>query len=469
MLITLAGSLQGRTRAQLDCYAAWRAAIERLREDWQQGQRPAPLLLPDYLAEVPEKHRGGALEDLVAEHLRLAWAAGSGQPLEDYYHALAPAWPHLASPTIVPAELAEDELLARYLSPRHDAPGLAEYQRRFPGRPDVVALLQPRFLADERYVRLRRRARGAMGDVWEAYDRRLRRLVAVKQPTPDVAQHPELLQRFAEEARTTAALEHPAIVAVHEFHEHEAGGLLVMPLVDGPTLGEQIRDFHRPGSEQTSAQSRLDFNRLVHCFLTVCEAVAYAHSRGVLHRDLKPGNVVVGAFGQVVILDWGMAQRLPTDRAFSSTQQPSAAALPAPDSHGTRPLAIVVGTPEYMPPEQVQGIADARSDVFGLGAILYEMLTAGALYPWPPDARPDDWPQIVSAAHFAPPRQVCPSASRVLEAVCLKATARDPRRRYQTAAELADDVRRYLAGEPTTVRRDSLWTRAGRWLARSRA
>ena len=162
--------------------------------------------------------------------------------------------------------------------------------------------------------------------------------------------------------------------------------------------------------------------------MNVANAVAFAHSRGVAHCDLKPGNVIVGDFGEAVILDWGMARRL---------GHPDAGARGA-----------VAGTPDYMAPEQTDGFADERSDVFGLGAVLYELLTARSPQGWQEGARPSDWVEKVRAARFERPRQIDPDASRALEAICLRALQRDPTQRYPSAAQFALELKRYIAGEP---------------------
>jgi hypothetical protein len=446
VLISVIGRCSDGAEREQDRYAAWSAAVRQLQAGWADGMRPGIGDLRGLLEGVPAEHRRPAVQDLIAEHLRLTWQTGQGERLEAYLRAFAQELADLAAPAGVPADLVEDEFLARHLWPHGDAPPVEDYRQRFPARPDVLRLLQSRCLGCVRYVKLHRRGRGAMGDVYEAYDRHLRRPVAVKEPRPGLDDNADLLGRFAAEARLTAGLEHPGIVSVHEYHEDGAGTpFYVMRLVNGPTLGERIRDYHQPPADQGATERHLLWNQLLHSFAAVCAAMAYAHARGVVHRDLKPGNIVAGVFGATVILDWGMGQRLP----------------PA-DGSETGP--VVVGTPQYMPPEQADGRSDRRSDVFGLGAVLYELLTGRPPHAWPQPSPPPDWPRLVREARFPPPRRLNPGAPRALEAIGLKALSRAPDERYPSAGELAEDVRRYLAGAPVAAWAEPLAVRAWRWL-----
>ncbi len=438
-----------QSRLGVDPYAAWSAAIGELHNDSEQAEHFPVGQLWDYLDDIPQQQRSEALLDLIAEHMRLAWQAGEGTRLEPYLAEFGDEFAELASAAVVPADLVEDEFLARYVLPHGDTPAVDEYQQRFPTRADVMKLLQRRFLDGGRYVKLQQCGRGAMGEVCEAYDCHLRRLVAIKRPKQGLVDNADLIRRFSEEALVTAALEHPAIVSVHENYEDNGAPFYVMRLAAGETLTERIREYHQPPIDRTTCQQRLIWNQLLHAFATVCDAIAYAHSRGVLHRDLKPGNIIVGQFGETAILDWGMAKRFAGDTATDT---------------GETSTNVVVGTPQYMPPEQADGIADQRSDVFGLGAILYEMLIAHPPHAWTEGSRPADWLHLVRQAQFPPPRCQTPQSPRAAEAICMKALARNPAERYQSAADLAHEVRRYLAGEPVTAWTEPLSSRARRWL-----
>ena len=259
---------------------------------------------------------------------------------------------------------------------------------------DAVARL--RMIADEpdfsatRYRLLREIARGGMGVVYEAEDAELQRRVAIKVLATELASR-DAVERMRAEARVIAQLEHPGIVPLHDAGTLPDGRVFyVMKLVRGRTLAES------------------DHLRV---FLRVCEAVAFAHARGVIHCDLKPSNVMVGEFGEVLVMDWGVAKSI-----------------------GEHAIA---GTRGFMPPEQERGEAlDATADVFALGAMLWRMVSK-------------------------PPRR--------LAAIIEKSTSSDRAVRYPTARELAADVARFIDGEPVSAHRETALERAGRWLDRNRA
>jgi serine/threonine-protein kinase len=182
---------------------------------------------------------------------------------------------------------------------------------------------------------------------------------------------------------------------------------------------------------------------LLEAFASTCEAVAHAHAGRVLHLDLKPGNVLLDAEGgHAVVIDWGACRC----------------------AGGERTAGPLAGTPDYMAPEQADGSGDERSDVFGLGAILHELLTGRPPRSWPGGSRPPHWREIVREVRVSAPRSRGPSYARDLVAICRKALAHDPRDRYPGAADLAQDVRRHLSGLPVSARREPPWIRLGRWL-----
>ena len=249
--------------------------------------------------------------------------------------------------------------------------------------------------ATERYEILEAVARGGMGTVYRARDRALERTVAVKVLSA-VVERPDVAARMQQEARILAGLEHPGIVPIYDLGVLEDGRMFyVMKLVSGPRLDEH-------------AAQRPLFERL-RLFTRICEPVAFAHAHGVVHRDLKPDNIMIGTFGEVLVMDWGVAQ------------------ISEIGNRGEQ-LSAVVGTRAYMPPEQARGEAvDARADVFALGGILYFLLTGTA-----PDASVMRGP-------------------RALQAICRKAREGTPAARYPDVASLAADVDRFLAAEPVTA------------------
>ncbi len=263
----------------------------------------------------------------------------------------------------------------------------------------------------------------------------------------------------------TGQLEHPNIVPIHELATRPEDGspYYTMRLVAGRTLRVAITEYHR--RQKPGSTDRLEQTRLLTAFVEVCQAIAYAHSRGVVHRDLKPENVLLGNFGEVVVLDWGLAKvvRMAPDSGFSPVST-------TPDVNTEKTLAgEVLGTPAYMAPEQASGqveLIDARTDVYALGAILYEILTG---------RKPHEGASIQevlgkAAAALAPSaRLVEPSTPSSLDAICGRAMAREQDQRYASAAEMAQEVQRYLADEPVLACPENWSRRLARWMRHNRS
>jgi WD40 repeat protein len=325
-------------------------------------------------------------------------------------------------------------------------------------RPDV----EP---TEERYVLRGLRAVGGVGEIWLARDLELDRDVALKVLRPDRAADPALETRFLHEARITARLQHPGIVPVYDLAPRdrtasagaEQPAFYTMRLVPGRTLAEAAQAFHARRGEGKVGQ--VDLHALLTAFVSVCQTVAYAHSRGVIHRDLKPHNVALGDFGEVVVLDWGLARELgaaPATVTAGDAQRPTA----PPEAGATRD-GDVLGTPEYMAPEQAAGDLghiDARTDVHGLGAILYEILTGRPPFPVPDGG-------IGQSERRAPtaPRGFWPAVPPALEAISLQALARAPADRYDSAAAVAREVQHWLADEPVAAYPEPIFGRLRRW------
>ncbi|HEY3353698.1 MAG TPA: protein kinase [Polyangia bacterium] len=313
-------------------------------------------------------------------------------------------------------------------------------------------------LGERRRYRLQAEiARGGIGRVVRAHDERLDRDVVVKELLAGTAAG---AARFLREARITAGLQHPSIVAVHDVGRWPSGTpFYTMKEVSGPTLGEVIA--RTPALDERLA--------LLPRLVAVTDAIAYAHSRRVIHRDLKPANLVVGPFGETVVIDWGLAKDLGRAGAAAAAGEPAEQSMPPVVSAGPGATlaGAILGTPAYMPPEQARGeTVDERADVYALGAILYELL-AGR----PPFVGTVSREVVAQVLAGLPPpvEEVVPEVPHDLTSIVARAMARDPAARYPSAAELSEDLKRFQRGQLVASHRYSVTELLRRGLVRYRA
>jgi eukaryotic-like serine/threonine-protein kinase len=421
-------------------------------------------MIRQWILPFPAEERPDLLVDLVSLHLTCGWEAGPKPMLEEYVRELGPEFAEFASRESLPIDLIEAEFCARHEFPAPGSPPqIDDYLARFPGRSDVQECIRSRSLDGGRYTLTRCLGAGGLGRVWKAYDGQLNRQVAIKLPRPGLSNAREVRHMFEREGRIAAGLEHPSIVPVHEIAEMEDGTpYCVMRLVSGKPLDAMIRDHHGKSCPRDRRERSVRGNELLRHFVAVCNAIAYAHDRGVIHRDLKPANIVVGAFGEAVVLDWGLAE----ERGSPAPGPDFEPATTAPSEDGA--LDRPEGTEAYMSPEQAIGRSDVRNDIFCLGGILYSILTGRA--PYVPEQGEDDRAlrERIRKGRFPSPRKLRAGIPSALEAVCMKAMSPDPASRYSSARELADEIARFLADEPVLAGRDPLAERALRWMRRRR-
>ena len=315
----------------------------------------------------------------------------------------------------------------------------------------------------QRYRILRPLAVGGVGSITLAEDSQLHREVALKEIQARIADDPVSRERFIQEAEITGQLEHPGVVPVYSLGMHADGRpFYTMRYVQGETFHAAIQRYHKTGGKRLPSQRKIEFRGLLTRFVAICEVVAYAHARGVIHRDVKPANVLLGNFGETLVVDWGLAKKLtPSKDAPAGTSTDLIRTATERDTTKTV-MGQIVGTPAYMSPEQAGGHVDLMgpaSDIYSLGATLYELLTGQA----PFVTMSADMYLRIQRGEFPSPRQLKPDVPPALDAICRKALALKPADRYATAQELARDIERWLADAPVAVHTESLRERLSRW------
>ncbi len=365
------------------------------------------------------------------------------------------------------------ELDVYYRRKRGDHPTATEYAERFPdldpawlarvtksadpsdgtvtaaGEPTAVLSPGTRVGYFGDFELLSEIARGGMGVVYRARQVSLDRVVALKMIRSGEFATPAAVRRFKQEAEAAATLDHPNIVPIHEVGDFRGQHYFAMRLVEGGSLAARMPDFTVPGAKGKT-ESRARQQRAAGLIATVARAVFHAHQRGILHRDLKPANVLIDPDGQPHVTDFGLARRIGAeDSTLTAT-------------------GAVLGTPSYMAPEQTGGgqPITTQADVYGLGAVLYEMLTGQ-----PPFKGADvvNTLLLVREQEPARPQAICYTVDGDLETICLKCLEKDPRKRFSSAEAVADDLDRWLAGEPILARPTGRVERAVKWVKRNPA
>ncbi len=459
--------------------------LDRFENAWNQGDRPA---LSDYLAAAATERRLLLIE-LIHEDLEYRIQTGEPARVEMYLKH----YPELRDDPAVVLDL----VAAEYDCRREREPGdlRGEFQQRFPEfgdaldqrlaplagaaprRPKPVppsATVAPQATLPEEpvagfphvpgYEILGVLGRGGMGVAYKARQTSLKRLVALKMVAAGILAEPQELARFQAEAEAAAALQHPNIVPIYEVAEHQGQPYFSMEFIDGGSLAGAV------GSGQWAVDSKDGPRRVAALVETLARAIHYAHQHGIAHRDLKPANILLqrgegrGARDEgqdssalaphpsslapiPKITDFGLAKRL--DSGTTGTQ-----------------TGVILGTPSYMAPEQAAGRTRAigpPTDVYALGAILYEMLIGRP--PFQGETLLETVRQVRDE-EVVPPRRLRPGVPRDLETICLKCLRKEPGHRYASALALADDLRRFLNGEPVLARPVGVWERGVKWARR---
>ncbi len=346
----------------------------------------------------------------------------------------------------------------------------------------LLARLASRAFAKDRYVRLGVFARGGMGAIEKARDLDLDRTIAIKVIAPrgevstkTIDPSPRLIGRFLREARVTARLDHPGIVPVHELGLDDRGRIyFTMKLVEG----EELSGIFCRVREQTPGWTLV---RALGILQKVCETMAFAHSKGVIHRDLKPQNIMVGLFGEVYVMDWGLAndQHLGESAdirvAADMDEELDAAMVSSRDGESSPLLTYegqTLGTPAYMSPEQATGQLDSmgpRSDVYSVGAILYHLLAGQA--PYADIDRSLTQREVLARVKAGPPDRLdllARTQPRELIAICDKAMARNPADRHASMEELSDSIANFLQDRVVTEFEGGAWAQFRKWVKRNR-
>jgi len=310
-------------------------------------------------------------------------------------------------------------------------------------------------------------SRGGMGIILSARDTGIGRDVAMKVILSGWQESREFYERFIREAQVQGRLEHPNICPVHELGaDDEDRPYFTMKMVHGYSLADMIKQAR----EESGARDSKRLTEILNIFLKICDGMAYAHSQGIIHRDLKPDNIMVGDFGEVYVMDWGLAKIL---GAEEDDFQNGLVINSQPGPHDTMKTMTgsVIGTPSYMPPEQAKGLVelmDERSDIYSLGALLYELLALRA--PFDGD---DAWEVLSRIPSQIPPppsaNEAAKNISPELDFIIMKCLSKNKLDRYQSVQSLKEEIELFLSGRPVGAMEYSLWQVAAKWISRNRA
>ncbi|TWT72745.1 Serine/threonine-protein kinase PknD [Posidoniimonas polymericola] len=421
------------------------------------------LVTPDHLADAAQLDGQGSLRERLGR-LGVLTSAGAQAIEQAVQDNLANAGGN-ASRAVASLPLELQQLLDGDITTAPSAPQTGGGSGEDPFVTSDSSTRQLASFEARRFTILRPHQQGGLGLVSVARDSDFNREVALKEILPAAADDQHHRRRFVREAEITGALEHPGVVPVYSLGQYEDGRpYYAMRFIHGADLQQALEAYKR----LPAAKQPLRFRQLLGCFVDVCQTIHYAHSRGVLHRDLKPSNIMLGDYGETLVVDWGLAKASGENNAGEL-----AGSAPVVELSGKTPVNMtadgrVIGTPIYMSPEQASGRLDQigpTTDVYCLGATLYQLLTGSP----PFDPSNANLLADVRSGAFAPPRQRSANVPKPLAAICEKAMATDQTDRYPTAGELGLEVERWLADEPVLTYDEPLPARFWRWVRRHRA
>ena len=319
---------------------------------------------------------------------------------------------------------------------------------------------------DTRFDQIRFLAHGGLGSVFVARDTKLHREIALKCVRRKIAHDEPSIDRFLVEAEVTGRLDHPGIVPVYGLGRLPDGRpFYAMRYIQGESLDDAASRYHAETGKLDEGARRMALRKLLTHFVAACQTIAYAHRRGIVHRDMKPAHILLGRYGETLVVDWGLAVPVGREERFKDqleqTLMPQAGSQTGSSTDGA-------GTPQYMSPEQAAGGVSLgpATDIYSLGVTLYKVLTGRV--PFAAESF-HDLRQKILRGDVPPPGRQARHVPQALEAICLKAMRRDPRDRYATALHLADDIERFFADEPISIVRETLSRRLARWARRNRS
>jgi len=423
----------------------------RFEAAWREGRQPR---VEDYLVDVSHEGRPALRAELEALERELrpseetiarfnSGPAAATEPRTAPSPSLVAEAPTIAPgppptgpiPGDAPSSVHAASTIPPVDQPRfpHDQPTAAVLGQDLSATPGASEPTRIRYFGD--YEITRELARGGMGVVFRARQMSLNRTVALKMILAGQLANDTDVKRFYTEAEAAANLDHPGVVPIYEVGQHEGQHYFSMGFVEGQSLAQRLVDGPLPPREAAALMVK------------VAEAIEYAHGRGVIHRDLKPGNILLDRSGSPRVTDFGLAKKLQGDSGLTGSGQ-------------------IMGTPSYMPPEQAganRGEVGPAADVYALGATLYALVTGRPPFQ---AATPMDTVLQVISDEPIPPRRLNASVPLDLDTICLRCLEKEPKRRYGSARGLAEDLGRWLRGEPIEARPVGRWERAAKWARR---